>query len=304
MPSSKYAGRYPEGTKFCFTLNNPKYDDQKKLRSCEWIAYCVVGKEVGECGTPHLQGYLQVKRSSKGTASAIAKRLFKLGLSSQPHYEVQKAADNDAAREYCMKDGDYVEWGTYAKGGGSRTDIDDFIKSAAEGISELELAEKMPKQYARYWKAAERIGKICRDQREKKALAEAFKGVKLTDWQQAAVLALKAQDDRKVLWLVDYEGGCGKTVLAKWLFVNLGAFYMQGGKAADVACAWKGEEYVVCDFTRDKEDVVNYSVLESFKNGLMFSPKYESSTKVAAKPCKVLVLSNWDPDQSKLSADR
>lgn len=106
-----------------------------------------------------------------------------------------------------------------------------------------------------------------------------------------------------MLWYVDLEGGVGKTWLAKYLVATKGAFYMQGGKVADVAHAYGGQEYVVCDFTRDKEQVVQYSAIEAFKNGMLFSPKYDSTTKVF-KPAKVICFSNWMPDTSKLSMDR
>jgi hypothetical protein len=52
----------------------------------------------------------------------------------------------------------------------------------------------------------------------------------------------------------------------------------------------------------DKIDHI-YSLMESFKNGRIFSPKYESISKTF-KPCHVVVFANFIPDHSKLSQDR
>ena len=44
---------------WCFTLNN--YNEEEEVRALalpEEVSYGVVGKEVGESGTPHFQGYL------------------------------------------------------------------------------------------------------------------------------------------------------------------------------------------------------------------------------------------------------
>lgn len=47
--------------RWCFTLNNPgEADTAAKMKAVAWIIYGVVGKEAGEAGTPHLQGYLEV----------------------------------------------------------------------------------------------------------------------------------------------------------------------------------------------------------------------------------------------------
>jgi hypothetical protein len=105
------------------------------------------------------------------------------------------------------------------------------------------------------------------------------------------------------MWVWEAKGGVGKTMLAKWLIVNKGAFYLQNGKNTDIAHAYRSQEYVVVDLTRSQEGMFNYGMLESFKNGIFFSPKYESQTKIF-KPAKIVVFANWEPDKTKLSADR
>ena len=66
---------------------------------------------------------------------------------------------------------------------------------------------------------------------------------------------------------------------------------------------YNGQRIVLFDLSPSQEDRFNYEVLESIKNGLMFSSSYESRMKVFAIP-HVIVFANWAPDESKLSADR
>jgi hypothetical protein len=114
---------------------------------------------------------------------------------------------------------------------------------------------------------------------------------------------MSSQDDRKVLWVWEEQGKVGKTFLAKWLMVWRQAFYIQNGKNADIAHAFAHQTHVVLDLTRSQEGMLNYGMIESFKNGIFFSPKYNSITK-RFKPVKLVVFANWAPDRSKLSADR
>ena len=48
---------------------------------------------------------------------------------------------------------------------------------------------------------------------------------------------------------------------------------------------------------------MNYEVIESVKNGVVFSTKYESQMKVFKTP-HVIIMANFAPDESKMSSDR
>lgn len=89
-----------------FTVNNPSPTDQGGL----WLPpyeYAVLGLEVGECGTPHIQGYVVFK--SKLRLTQIKKHSVTAG---RAHWEQQSvySTPNQAA-DYCKKDGEFKEFG-------------------------------------------------------------------------------------------------------------------------------------------------------------------------------------------------
>jgi len=87
---------------FCFTLNNYTPEEVEAVKL--WDAkYIIFGKEVGESGTPHLQGYVSFQNPKKLTA------LKKLSV--RAHWEIARGTPKQAS-EYCEKDGDVFEKGT------------------------------------------------------------------------------------------------------------------------------------------------------------------------------------------------
>lgn len=87
--------------RWCFTLNNYTEEEYEALVKYEAV-YKVIGKEVGQQGTPHLQGFIILPRMFR--LSAMKK------ISSRAHWEIARGTSEEAAR-YCKKDGDYVEQG-------------------------------------------------------------------------------------------------------------------------------------------------------------------------------------------------
>lgn len=289
----------------CFTLNNPEDGEVviTALQSCTWVKYGIVGREVGESGTPHLQGYLNlVKRTS---LKKITKMLTEV-CGKAPHTETCKGTPAQNI-EYCSKDKNFTEWGDRPKMG-ARTDIANFLdafKKARTVEDELQIADEMPVQYAKYYKAGLRVKTIAQAVEARAQRKEMFSDAKLRPWQVRMEKHLLEQGNRKVTWLVDPVGGQGKSWFAEYLSSKYDAFIVQGGKVADIAHAFQLEGIVVFDLTRQRPERAEYiySIIECFKNGRLFSPKYDSGVKVFC-PCKVLVCSNWAPDLEKLSADR
>lgn len=140
---------------WCFTINNPRpfYADVSGCR--EWD-YMVVGNEVGDNGTPHLQGFIAYKVRTRFTT--IKKQMMNahiepMGRFSTPHL----------AAEYCKKDGDYEEFGTLPDFKGGATGGAAKAKNF-KSMAELAMANKLddileidPVSYVQHYHAYKRI---------------------------------------------------------------------------------------------------------------------------------------------------
>lgn len=138
---------------FVFTWNNPG-DDAESLLESELLPQCkymVYGKEVGESGTPHLQGYAQLKKQT-----AVSK------LPKFPwHTEAAKGTPEQAS-EYCKKDGEFKEFGelsTVTKGGLMEKERWAAALALAESGRMEELKESEPKLYVTHYTSWQRIRK-------------------------------------------------------------------------------------------------------------------------------------------------
>lgn len=132
--------------------------------------------------------------------------------------------------------------------------------------------------------------------------------VTLRKWQKECIQKLKVQDDRKILWVYDKPGAKGKSFLTDYLLYNNSACFFNGGRACDIAQAYNGEDIVIFDLPRttvdsDGKDWSPYRIMEMFKDGRLFSSKYQSKMKIFGSK-KVVVFANYLPDKSKLSSDR
>lgn len=132
--------------------------------------------------------------------------------------------------------------------------------------------------------------------------------VKLRAWQSQLIKRLKKQNDRRVMWICDPEGGNGKSFLSNYMIDNCNAFFANNGQIKDVAYAYDNEEYVILDLPRctrdnDGKDWTPYRLIEMFKDGRLFSSKYQSCLK-RFKSAKIVIMANFMPDTSKMSKDR
>jgi len=88
----------PPSIRWCFTLNNYTLDDMDMFSSIVPI-YCkkyIIGREIGEQGTPHLQGYIELKKKARPMSIFPSKSI---------HWEkaIGNASQNN---DYCSKDGE------------------------------------------------------------------------------------------------------------------------------------------------------------------------------------------------------
>lgn len=287
-----------QAKRWCFTLNNPVEADKAKLNalgsSCDYLVY---GNEVGESGTPHLQGFVILSRSYRfNTVKDL--------LGERVHLEVARG-NNKQAADYCKKDGDFTEFGTLPGQQGKRTDWDryrEYISDLGRLPSRRELASSFPSLYARY-------SKKCFE------IAEAFlPSPSLTTseprfgWQANLAAKLETDPDpRKINFVVDPAGNSGKSwfcqyALSRW-FDQTQIFRI--GKRDDLAYAVDVSKSIfLLDVPRNQMIYLQYSFLESLKDRMIFSPKYESSFKLLGSVPHVVVFSNEEPDMNELTDDR
>lgn len=130
----------------------------------------------------------------------------------------------------------------------------------------------------------------------------------LRPWQQEALTRLENQDDRKVLWICNKKGNIGKSFFCKYLAIYKGACAFENAKTADIAHLYKGQEYACMNLTRQSEGYINYKAIEALKDANLFSPKYNSESKMRGfhdVPVKLLVVANCMPEmEGTLTEDR
>ena len=235
--------------RWCFTYNNYPDDAVERLETVfgSFSIDYIFGKEVGEEGTKHLQGYIE--------APIKIRPIEKLGLPKEIHWEKTRGTRIQNIT-YCSKDGDYVH----------------------------SLALKPPRQ---------------------------MKLIEPRGWQLEVVEIAKAEpNERDIYWFWEQTGGVGKTVLCKYLIKKHGAIVL-GGKAADIKNGivtyvekhGSTPELVVVNLTRSTEGYVSYEGLESIKDMMFYSGKYEGGQ--VCGPCpQLIVFANFCPDYGKLSMDR
>ena len=122
-----------------FTLNNYTQDEYDFIVNSPLFKYLIIGKEIGESGTPHLQGY-----------GILLKQIRFNSFKKQfPRFHIESRKGNhEQAAAYCKKDGDFIEIGNPPKQG-KRTDLLDAITTLKEsGIQAV--AEDHPQTYVKY----------------------------------------------------------------------------------------------------------------------------------------------------------
>lgn len=108
---------------FVFTLNNYDKADELNVQliKCKYLVY---GREVGESGTPHLQGLLYFDNAM--SFNSIKKKI--------PRAHIEVTSSVQASITYCKKDGDIYEYGE-PPSQGKRTDIEEVKEDLESGAT-------------------------------------------------------------------------------------------------------------------------------------------------------------------------
>ena len=105
--------RQVKSNRIVFTLNNYTEEECQSLLRCinflePQIDYCIVGKEVGASGTPHLQGYIKLKTSFlRADRGIISKWRSLFPALKRAHLEPAYGSDLHSEK-YCSKDGNLL----------------------------------------------------------------------------------------------------------------------------------------------------------------------------------------------------
>jgi len=138
---------------WCFTLNNPTDEERAALSAFaeSQCVYMVYGDEVGESGTPHLQGFLVTKKKQRLTG--VKKAMMRAYL------EPARGTCSQAA-DYCKKDGQFTEYGALpmTQQERNKANAKRFIDLAKAGdFATIEV--EMPGVYAQRYKTMKEIAK-------------------------------------------------------------------------------------------------------------------------------------------------
>lgn len=237
-------------------MNN--YSDEE-VEAIKKIAcrYIVFGKEVGEEGTPHLQGFILFQNAQR---FATVKKF----VGNRVHLEAQRGTSEQAA-EYCKKDGDFFEAGN-------------------PPVSKKKQGEMEKVRYQRAWELAKegKLEEIDPDIRVR--LYGTLKKIR-ADYQ--VVPESVAVLEHEWYW---GESGAGKTLKAR--SENPGAYLKNPNKWW---CGYKDQEVVIIDEWSPNHEVLA-SHLKQWADHHPFAAETKGSS-LCIRPKKIIITSNFSPEQ-------
>lgn len=132
-------------------------------------------------------------------------------------------------------------------------------------------------------------------------------------FQQKIIDIVNSEPDRRnIYYFYEYEGNTGKTMIAEYLHMFHGAI-ITGGKSSDMKHAivrWKEivghmPICIIVDLARsDKLNAESAKAIESMKNGLFFSGKYESAMVHSTIKPHIFIFANVPLEKEFFSKDR
>lgn len=261
-------------------------------------------EEAPDTGKEHFQGMLLLKTRHR---IGQLKKMF----SPTAHWEVMKGTVSQSLA-YTSKEetriGGPWRFGEVdeAGGQGSRADIRELKRKIDSGVSLDVIQDENPLFFdQRYVTMARNMinHKVRRQAMGK--LEEKYASSRLRPWQQECVDLLAVQDDRRILWISDFEGESGKSFLCQWLLVCQGYQVLGQGKYQDLVynVEVSASGYVFDIPAAVKEEFLPYSLMEKIKDGVLVSTKYEGGTKLLSSN-KVVVFANMGPDPTKFKKNR
>lgn len=141
---------------WCFTLFDVAWSVKDAQQS--EIKYLIYQKE--KCPTSnreHYQGYCEL-------LSKVGIKKFKSILNSESAHVESRKGTRDQARAYCQKEDTRIdgpfEYGVWEHSQGHRSDLDTLVTCVKEGLTDLQLLDKIPSTFARYYKTVDKIRSV------------------------------------------------------------------------------------------------------------------------------------------------
>lgn len=220
--------------RYVFTINNPSEDSIDlilRLSAQDYCRYIVYGREFApNTGTPHLQGF--VIFNSPQRCGAV--RGYLPGAHIEP-----AIGTSQQCRDYCTKDGDFVEFGEFPSNPGARSDVasviawaDTFQAVNGAAAESPDIAIEQPIAYIRFPRLARALFH--------RAPAPNLQTGDLRDWQRDLEIELETEaDDRSVIFYVDKDGNKGKSWFCRFMVTKhpRKVQLMCPGKVTDMAYA-------------------------------------------------------------------
>ncbi|ATP66716.1 Rep [Circovirus rongeur] len=129
--------------RWCFTINNYTAEEEQAVIALAGEAkYLICGREVGENGTPHLQGFVNLKKKKRFAA-------MKEALGGRCHLEPARG-DDCSNKDYCSKGGDILIEEGVPQRERQRTDLKQACELVTQGGDIRHVARDYPEVFVRY----------------------------------------------------------------------------------------------------------------------------------------------------------
>ena len=152
---------------YCFTINNYTTEELESLGKLK-CKYMIYGKEVGENGTPHLQGFIIWKDAKSFTAT-------KKSLGERAHIEVCAGTPYENFK-YCSKSGIYTESGDRPQPSGKRNDLENIKNQVENNVKIKSMLRDNTIRNFQQLKYAEGLKKYYEKQRTEETIVWWFYG--------------------------------------------------------------------------------------------------------------------------------
>lgn len=292
------------GPNWMFTWNNYQDESSSNIEALfkDGIAkYIVYQPEIApHTGTPHLQGFIAFKKQQR--VSSLRKLLPLV------HWTKVVRGTVEDCIAYCQKENTRapgaipVEYGIHVNKSGMRCDLKTFEDDVKAGISYETLLQKHRTVYARSSKYFEKCFEVFRPKP-----VEDMSYYENRDWHYVVNDYISNPDKRSMLFIVDEDGGLGKTTYARYLKTTRSDVqYLKPEKESNIAHLLDPTKKIfIFDCPRSRLDIpLPYNTMEGIKDGEVVSGKYDSCMKSFTRPNVLIVFTNEAPDAARLSHDR